>query len=333
LKGVQIERLFYCAMMNRLDYKFFEICMLFRRLQNFTVSPLKTFNIVIVFFLIGCSDRTDIDKVNQFYSEGSEFLEKGKIDSALYSFKSVLKIDSNHLLAINSLAEIHFRKIEIGKALHLFEKSALLDSTNAQIHLKIAEIKLFIGDYKEVFKNINKGLRLNDQLSHGYFMKGVAYKHIGDTVKAVSSLKTAVELNDKLTAVYYELGLILTLKKDSSAIFYYKNGLEIDPVNLDLLYSLAWSYSEFGKLKEAEGVYQELLTLDKNYSSAKFNWAVIKFNKLEYDSCLILLNELLVAEPLNEEVLNVKGNTLEHLGLYDEAKAVAEQLISLKKKK
>lgn len=320
-------------MMNRLDYIFFEIVMLFRSLQTFTIPPLKTFNIVIVFFLIGCSHGADINKVNQLHSEGIQFLEKGKIDSALYSFKAVLKIDSNHLLSINSLAEIHFRKIEIGKALRLFEKSALLDSTNADIYLKIAEIKLFLGNYKEVFENINKGLLLNDQLSHGYFMKGVAYKHIGDTTKAISSLKTAVELNDQLTAVYYELGLILTLKNDSSGIFYYKNGLEIDPVNLDLLYSLAWSYSEFGKLKEAEGVYKYLLTLDKDYSSAKFNWAVIKLNKFEYDSCLILLNELLVADPLNEEILNVKGNALEHLGLEDEAKAVAEQLISLKKAK
>ncbi|MDG1518292.1 MAG: hypothetical protein P8Q42_09685 [Flavobacteriales bacterium] len=321
-------------MINSLNYSFFKIPIFFRSLQDLPISPLKTFNIIIVvFFLVGCSDDAEIKKVNQFYIEGSQFLEKVIIDSALYSFKSVLKIDSNHLLAINSLAEIHFRKIEIRKALDLFEKSVLLDSSNAEIHLKIAEIKLFMGDYKKVFENINKGLRLNNQLSQGYFMKGVAYKHIGDTIKAISSFKTAVELNDQLTAVYYELGLILTLKKDSSAIFYYKNGLEVDPVNLDLLYSLAWSYSEFGKLKEAEVVYQELLTLDKNYSSAKFNWAIIKMNKLEHDTCLILLNELLVAEPLNEEFLNVKGKTLEYLGLYDEAKAVAKQLISLKKAK
>ena len=66
--------------------------------------------------------------------------------------------------------------------------------------------------------SINKGLLIDDKKPNGYFMKGVAYKHIGDSAKAISSFKTAIEIDHNYYPVYYELGLLLTLKKDSLAL-------------------------------------------------------------------------------------------------------------------
>lgn len=279
----------------------------------------------LAFLLLILFSCNEAEKTGSNLNKAQAYLIQNNLDSAEYFFNQVLAKDSNHIESINKLAEIHFRKVEIGKALKRFEQSVSIDSTDAEIHLKIAEIKLFLGDYKEVFNSINKGLRINNKLPEGYFMKGVAYKHLGDTTKAISSYKTAIELNHDYAEVYYELGLLLTLQKDPLAIDYYKNGIEVSKEDNGLKLSLAWSYDVFGKFKEADEIYKSVLTEEPDFPEGKYNYAIFKKKLNQLDTSLILCNEALEIG-MSTELLNLKGLLLTELGREEEAAAVMKEL-------
>lgn len=289
-------------------------------------STYFRFLVFLAILLTGCNPS---DNRSSYLVLGDDFLTKNQLDSAEFYFDSAFSLDSNNVEAINSLGEIYFRKIEIGKALKMFEKSVFLDSSNADIHLKIAEIKLFLGKYKEVFHHINNGLRINQRAPKGYFMKGVAYKHIGDTLKAISSYKTAIELNHDYAEVYYDLGLLLTLQKDSLAIDYYKNGIKVSPDDMGLALSLAWSYDVFGDYENADAIYKRVLTLAPNYPDGKYNYAVFKMNWDQADTALILCNEALVGNDSDYNLLNLKGTLLSRLGKESESKEIQRKLLLL----
>jgi tetratricopeptide (TPR) repeat protein len=208
-----------------------------------------------------------------------------------------------------------------------FNRSISIDSTNEEVYFKIAELKLFLGDYKDVFKNINKGLRINERKPEAYFMKGVAYKHIGDTNKAISSFKTAIELKPDFAKVYYELGLLLTLKSDSSAIDYYKRGIEISANDAGLKYSLAWSYDQFNKLIEADKAYNNVVSEYPLHIEAKRNYATFKYNLNQLDTALLLCNQVLDCDSLNSFILNLKGMILKEKGRLKESEKIRDKLL------
>ena len=284
---------------------------------------LKILFCVFSIALNSCKPKSNID---QDVLKGETFLSQNNLDSAQFYFYKILELDSNNNTAINRLADIHFRKVEIGKSLRFFNKSVSIDSTNEDAYFKIAEINLFLGDYKSVFKNINKGLKINERKSEAYFMKGVAYKHIGDTIKAVSSFKTAIELNHELAEVYYELGLLLTLQNDPLAIDYYKLGIESNPKDSDLKMSLAWSLQQFNKHKEADDAYFKVVKEFPMHTRAKSNYAIFKYQLSQVDTALLMCNEVLMLDSLNYPMLNLKGIILKEKGKFKESKKLMEKL-------
>lgn len=281
---------------------------------------------IFLLVILACNSNSEISQLDKL---GKESIEKNNLDSAQFYFERLLQLDSNNLKAINQLADLHFRKVEIGKSLKYFIKSIKLDSMQTEVHFKMAEIKLFLGDYKNVFKAVNKGLRINDRAPQAYFMKGVAYKHIGDTVKAISSFKTSLELDHDFSQVYYELGLLLTLKKDSLAIEYYKNGVKLKPNDPGLLSSLAWAYNKFEQFSLAENTYKEMVKRFPIYIAGKSNYASFKYQRGELDSSLILCNEILKIDSNDYSTLNLKGIVLTKKGDEEGAGRVKLKLSSI----
>lgn len=282
--------------------------------------------LLMVFFLTlnSCNSKneTPLDLL-----KGQHFFHESNLDSAQFYFYKMLESDSNNAVAINQLAEIHFRKVEIGKSLLLFNRALSIDSTNEETFFKIAEIKLFLGDYKEVFKNINKGLRINERKPKAYFMKGVAFNYVGDTNKAISSFKTAIELKHDFAKVYYELGLLLTLRNDPLAIEYYKRGIEVSPDDAGLKYSLAWSYDRFNNFVEADKAYRNVVSEFPSYVEAKSNYAVFKYNLNQADTALLLCNQILEDDSLNYSILNLKGTILREKGRLNESQKIKDKLL------
>lgn len=296
---------------------------IYKNLKAYTSLFMAVIVVLFVFVLNSCNsmNTNDLDLL-----KGKDFLSEGNLDSAQFYYYKILELDSNNGIAVNKLAEIHFRKVEIGKALAFFNKSISIDSTNEEAYFKVAEIKLFLGDYKSVFININKGLRINDRRPEAYFMKGVAYKHVGDTTKSISSFKTAVELDHDFAKVYYELGLLLTLQNDSQAIDYYKRGIEVSPRDAGLKHSLAWSYDQFEKYKEADKMYAVVLKQFPSFTQAKSNYAVFKYKLNQIDTALLLCNEVLKDDSLNYFTLNLKGTILKEKGRLHESQKIKDKL-------
>ena len=303
--------------------------MVLGQIKNYRI--LKTYSfffsgIVLMTYFLTLNSCNSKNNNSSDLLKGQSFFRNSNLDSAQFYFYKILESDSNNALAINQLGEIHFRKVEIGKSLMFFNRAISIDSTNEETFFKIAEIKLFLGDYKGVFKNINKGLRINERKPEAYFMKGVAYKHVGDTNKAISSFKTAVELKHNFAKVYYELGLLLTLQNDPLAIEYYKRGIEVSPEDPGLKYSLAWSYHMFNNFGEADKAYNNVVREFPSYIEAKSNYAVFKYHLNQADTALLLCNQILDDDSLNYSILNLKGTILKQKGRLNELQKIKDKL-------
>lgn len=249
---------------------------------------MRFFYFFIFLILLSCTEQQPDQKT--LFKLAQSAAKDGKSDSLFYYTSDLLKADSNNAKVNTLLANYYFKKKHIGKALHHLERANKTDANNTDNLLKIAEINLLLGKHQNAFDYINKALKINQELGQGYFMKGVLYKHLQDSVKAISSFKTALEVDPKILNAYEELGLLLTLTKDSTAIFYYQNGIDEFPDDSQLKFGLYWCLQYFGKLEQAKNGYRSLYSKHANQSEICYNLSSLYALLNQLDSARYFIN-------------------------------------------
>ncbi len=124
---------------------------------------------------------------------------------------------------------------------------------------------------------------------------GVIFKNEGEYDKAVEQFKKALKINRNYAPIYYNLGDIqYRLGKYENAIAYFKKALELKSgyhLHLDILTSLAITYSEMGDNDNAVSTFKEAVRL--------FPSSVIPYNNLgrqyikmgDFDSAIDILEK------------------------------------------
>lgn len=247
--------------------------------------------LIIILSLFACREEkktfeTDVNKDETYYSQlistdslneklwlglGEYYLNTKMVSKGFDCLEKSFDLDSNNYDLALRISDFYFKGINIRKSEEYLKQCIRIDSTQTKPYLNIAQLNIFKANYKDAFGYINKGLRIDKYLTQAYFMKGVCYKHIGDTTKALSSFKTAIEIDPEYFLPYTEIGLLLTMKKDSNSFYYYKNALGIYPQNRDAWFGLGWSYQMLDKKELAIKEYEAFLQAYPNHENANFN--------------------------------------------------------------
>lgn len=265
---------------------------------------MRFFYFFILLIALGCTEQ-QLDEENLF-KLAQLSANNGKSDSLIYYTSDLLKADSNNAKVNTLLANYYFKNKQIGKALDHLQRANKRDSNNTDHLLKIAEINMLLGKNQNAFDYINKALKINQELGQGYFMKGVLYKHLKDSTKAISSFKTALEVDPQILKAYEELGLLLTLTEDSTAIFYYQNGIDAFPDDVQLKFGLYWSLQYFGKLEQAKNGYRSLYSKHANQSDICYNLSSLYARLNELDSARYFINLAYQLDSLDPATKNLK---------------------------
>ncbi|HRS53487.1 MAG TPA: tetratricopeptide repeat protein [Bacteroidales bacterium] len=101
-------------------------------------------------------------------------------------------------------------------------------------------------------------------------MRGMTYKDMGDTNKAIKSLTEAVQIDQNNYEAYLYLGILYAGRKNPLAIEYYKNALNIKPAIPEALYNLGLFYQETGDYDKAIQTYTMITTQNINPDSPQY---------------------------------------------------------------
>src|SRR5690606_19393220 len=105
-------------------------------------------------------------------------------------FQQAASLDSTKAEYFSAVGDLMFEHKDISGSLPWIEKAVSLNPKDPQARLKIAKLFVFIKEYPKAFSEINTVLRQNAMNPEGYFLKGIIYKDLKDTSKAISSFQT-----------------------------------------------------------------------------------------------------------------------------------------------
>ena len=251
-----------------------------------------------------------------------------ELDSlALRDLQKSVTLDTTKALYFSAIGDLLFDKKDISGSVKWFQKAISIDPNDELAHLKIANILLYSKDYEKAFAQINAVLRQNVYNAEAYFLKGLCYKDMGQTDKAISSFQTAVQTEPKYYDGFIQLGLLHAEKKDPLALQYYENAINVDSLNYEAHYAKAMYYQTQNQFEGAKKVFKRALSIDRDYAEGHYNigWMLLQQDSTE--KAKREFERVIAIDPDNAKAYYNKGLCNEILENYKQAQADYEQAI------
>jgi tetratricopeptide (TPR) repeat protein len=260
----------------------------------------------------------------QFYFNNRQY------DKAIDDVKKAISIDTTKVGYYLTLSDCYLVKNQSNLTRQMLLKAIQVDSSNTDALLKLAELHLYVRLYQDALNYVNKALRINENLAKAYFIKGVAYLEIGDTLKAVSSFKTTVEQDQDYYHAYIQLGLLYALKGDPIAVDYYNNALNLNPKSEEAHYNLGQYYLEEEQYNKAIEQFSTVISINPNNKEAHFSLGYIHYEKLKvYSEALKHFINAAKCDPKFFKAFYMVGLTYETIGDINNASKFYSRAIAI----
>ena len=258
-----------------------------------------------------------------FHKRAQYHLSTRNFDAGFEDMKRVMMIDSSKAPSFITLSDLYFVTNQTGNSKAALEKCISLDDKNVDAILKLAELYFYVKKHDDCFKYINMALKIDKYNSKAYFMKGMNYKEIKDTAKAISSMQTAVEQDQSFYNAYMQLGILNAAQKNPIAVDYYKNALRVQPNSTEIWYAIGKYYQDVENWDKAIEAYNVLLQIDAKNKNANYNIGSINLvGKKDYKTALKYFTAALSSDPAYVDAYYGRGVCYQAMG--DKKKAVVD---------
>jgi tetratricopeptide (TPR) repeat protein len=267
--------------------------------------------------LIGFNERIKKDPNNpdNYFERAKYFFEiKNDYDAAMADMGRVFLIDSTKVDYFLTLSDMYFTKGLAGNVKASLEKALELDNNHKEARMKLAELHLYLKNYKDVLSNIDFILKSDKYNAKGYFIKGIAFKEMGDTAKAVSSLQTTIEQDPEYYNAYMELGVLYSARRHKFALDYLTNALKINPASIEAWYAIGMFCQENGLYERAQEAYNNILEIDADYAFAHYNLGYIHSEYLQdFETAINHYSNAIKVSPQYVDAHYMRGFSYERL--------------------
>lgn len=224
----------------------------------------------------------DPSNATLYYQRGVLLHKMQKDTLALDDFNKAVKLDSTKAEYFSAIGDLMFEHKDLQGSVRWLAKAIQLNPNDPKAHLKLAKMQVFLKEYKNAFAEINTVLRQDAMNAEGYFLKGIIYKNLFDTTRAISSFLTALQVMPDYKDPIMQLGLLYSYKKNPVALKYFDNAYRLDSKDVSPIYAKGMYYQEQKKYEEAKGFYKECIVKDITFADAYFSmgWILMQQDSL-----------------------------------------------------
>lgn len=250
-----------------------------------------------------------------YLAKARYFIRKDQPKEALKEVQRCIDADTSQVNFRLVKADILFDNNRLIEAQDVYLRALELDEKNIHANTKLARIKLIAGNHEECFVYANNALKENPYIPEPYYLKGLAYKELGNFKQAVSAFRTATEQDNDFIEGWLQLGYMYDAAEDTLAGAFYKNALRIDSNNTDALYALGVHYQNWRMPEKAIDTYHKLIKANSGYQDAYYNLGYVYLEFMQQnDSAIKYYDKVLAINPFSYKAFYNKGLAFERMG-------------------
>jgi len=275
--------------------------------------------------------RNDPKNAENFFRRGKLYYEMRQSADAVKDLEIAIKLDSLVPEYYLTLSEYFLSMGKSGSTKQYLEKCVRLFPENTEALIKLADIYLYIKDYKTSMDYLIIAQEIDKQIAQIYFTKAMIYKETGDTSRAIDNLLTSVEKQPDYYDAYIELGHLNLLRNDSIAVEFLKNAIRIMPQSAEAYYFTGIYYQQNSQFRKAIEYFDQIINeIDKSYPYAYYNIGYINLVYFkQYDTAIDYFSKAIENKTNYYQAFCNRGYAYEMLKQYDMASANYKQSLEL----
>ncbi len=250
------------------------------------------------------------------------YLQKRRMEFALLDVNKALALDSNVAKTYEVLGGIAYIQNKTRQAKNEWTRCIALDKNNVACRMALAELYIAVKNFEPAIKLLNEATALDDRNATAYIMKGVVSRDFSnDTALALNYFQKAVDLDqdnlDALDLMAVTLGNI----GDTTAEFYYKRILRLDPNRPDVFYKMGVFYMKTNQANRALEAYTKAVQLNPADAQSYYNLGYMHLELRLYKQALDYFSKAITAKDRNFQAYYGRGYAYEMIGNPEAAKA------------
>ena len=272
----------------------------------------------------------DPQNAELYAMRGELFYEQDLYDQAISDAQKAISLDSMQADYYHLLANVYLDYPPRSRqALQTMELAAERFPNRIPTLLKLSEFQLILTKHEDSMRTIDQILRMDPQNAGAFFMFGLNFKELGDTVRAINSFKKSVEIEPEQFDAWVNLGQLYAGLGDPIAESYFDNAIETDPENPLTWHAKADYLSDQNDLNGALDMYRKINVLDPQYEEAYYNAGLLYLDLDSIPQAYQQFDLAINIFPLHIRAYYYRGLSAEAMGNVDQAKADYEQALRL----
>jgi tetratricopeptide (TPR) repeat protein len=273
----------------------------------------------------------DDDENDELYWQRSVLLQKiGKPKEALSDIRKAIALNDEKYFYYKTLAQAYLLNNKYDSAIIAANYSRNSGNNDYQLNLILAEALLNKGQVKESLAEINYALKIDSNNYYTYYLRGMANKASGDTLKYQEDFLKALSFKPDDKKVYKELmDYYLSKKQANSAKNILDKMFRKFTPDSSMLRQKGQFYESQNKIDSAYSIYGSALEKDSSLYFISLKMGNIKLRYKDYNTAAQLFNNVLKHQRNNFEAQYKLAICLESLRKYNEAIAGYERAYAL----
>jgi tetratricopeptide (TPR) repeat protein len=253
--------------------------------------------------------------VNQIFEQAIKFHREGKLEEAERLYRSILKIQPEHIDVNNNLGVLLrvFGRLEEAEA--SYKKAIEFKPDNTAAHNNLGTVLRDLGKQAEAEASFKKAIEFKPDYAEAHYNLGNTLFELSRFDEAEKSYRKAIEFRPDFAQAHYNLGkTLIELSRFDEAEKSYRKAIEFKPDFAKAHNNLGNILNDKGDLVEAINSYKQSLNIQPDYADAWHNiyppLQAIKLQVSSIEDHLPLLSKQLTSKytQVAKSILNYRLN-------------------------
>lgn len=272
--------------------------------------------------------HADTTRADAWFNRGMTLHRMGMDSLALQDWYHAARLDTNRADFASAIGDLLFEHKDVEGSLPWLQRAIRHNPEDPKAQLKIAKMMIFTNDFPSAFTAINTALRRDAFNPEGYYLKGLIYKRIKDTSKAISSFQTALNVAPDYRDAAIQLGQVYCQLHNPLGLEYYESAFKMDTTQVFPLYARGMYFQEQGKYQAAKDEYRRCILHDTQFADAYFATGFVLLQQDSFEKARRQFDHVTRIVPNDARAYYNRGLCSELMGDKDAAAADYRQALN-----
>ncbi|MBC8228959.1 tetratricopeptide repeat protein [bacterium] len=205
---------------------------------------------------------------------GMAYRSKGEFSLAIAGYKKAIEMKPECADAHVNLGTAYANQGKTNEAIASYQTAISINPDDAKAHVNLGAVYQAQGKLEAAIASYQTAISINPNDAKAHDNLGVAYANQGNLPEAIASYQTAISINPNDAIAHVNLGVAYVNQgKTEAAIASYQTGISINPNDAVAHVNLGAVYQAQGKLEAAIASYQTAISINPNDANAHYNLA------------------------------------------------------------